>query len=76
MLAQLREGVAESIVRRTSTTGEVDASARVFGIGSSGGIASMRERVPPEWKQLVEQGFTEPLIGVEVVNVGSDGDPS
>jgi hypothetical protein len=36
----------------------------------------MRERVPPEWKQLVEQGFTEPLIGVEVVNVGSDGDPS
>lgn len=41
-----------------------------IGAIGNGGIVSKRGPQPPDWQQLVKQGWTEPLIGVEVVNVG------
>lgn len=42
----------------------------MFGALGNGGIASKRGREQPDWRRMAEQGLTEPLVGIEVVNVG------
>ena len=41
-----------------------------FGARGPGGIATRRGPRQPDWGQLSNQGLDEPLVGVEVVNVG------
>jgi hypothetical protein len=42
----------------------------MFGALGNGGIASKRGSEQPDWGRLAEQGLSEPLVGIEVVNVG------